>query len=263
MKEWRDQAIVLNVRPHGEGGGVLSVLTREQGRHAGYIHGIHASSRRALLEPGTFLDVEWKSRTDDALGVFSLQERQNFFAHFLDEPLKMAAVISACALCHEALPERERCAGIYNGLEVLIDLLSGEDDKIWPAAYVMWELALLKELGFGLELSRCTVTGRTEDLCYVSPKTGRAVCLQEALPYKDKLLPLPQDWNEDGAALQGLALSGYFLENRVFAHHRAGIPPARLRFQERFAKTIGQEGAGKAHNRETEKEVNNVRERRA
>lgn len=258
MKEWQDQAVILNLRPYGEGGGILSVLTREQGRHAGYVHRIYASSKRAILEPGTFVDVSWKSRNDDALGVFDLQERQNFFAHFLNEPLKMQAVLSACSLCHEALAEREKCAAVYQGLEVLIDLLSGEDRIVWPAAYVMWELALLKELGFGLDLSKCAVTGVSENLSFVSPKTGRAVCMEEALPYKEKLLPLPQSWDGTENQLQGLELTKYFFEHRVFAHSRTGIPAARLRFHDRFAKTIEKE-----IKKDVNKEIYDVRKYRA
>ncbi|MBL4804166.1 MAG: DNA repair protein RecO [Alphaproteobacteria bacterium] len=241
MESWKDQGIVLSARPHGENGAIVSLLTEEQGRHAGYVRGAQGTKLRGSLEVGNIVDASWQSRTSDSLGSFSLELSRGTAALFMQDPIKLSALQSACALCDEALPEREKHAGLYHGLCALFETLESD---IWGAAYVMWEIAFLKELGFSLDLTQCAGGGDNGALTYVSPKTGRAVSAEQGEPYKDKLLNLPPflkpesgEINEQGV-LEGLRMTGYFLEHWVFTHHSRGVPPARLLFQERFAKTV-------------------------
>ena len=239
MERWRDQGIVLSARPHGEGGAVVALLTEENGRHAGYVHGAQSSKKRALLEPGTLVTVEWQARTSDNLGSYKLEEERGLSPIVMGDPLKLGALMAACSLCDAALPEREGHPGLFYGLQAFMDTL---DSDIWGAAYVMWEIALLKELGFGLELTKCAGNGDPQTLAYVSPKSGRAVSYAEGEPYKEKLLNLPAFLKpnggpaDDDAIATGLKMTGYFLEHWVFAHHTKGVPEPRLRFEGRYRR---------------------------
>ena len=241
MEQWRDQGFVLSVRPHGEGGAVVSMLTEHHGRHAGFMYGALSSKNRALLEPGTFVSTEWKSRNEGQLGTFSFEQQAGLPAGILEDRLKLSALLAACALCDETLPEREGHPGLYHGFHTLIHLMS---EDVWAAAYIFWEIALLKELGFGLDLTRCAGGGDPQTLAYVSPKSGRAVSYAVAEPYKDKLLELPDFLKPNGGpldeenVLKGLKMTGYFLEHWAFAHHSKGVPDARLRFESRYAKYV-------------------------
>ncbi|MEM6780869.1 MAG: DNA repair protein RecO [Pseudomonadota bacterium] len=239
MESWRDQGLVLSARPHGEGGAVVALLTEGNGRHAGYVHGAQSSKKRALIEPGTLVDVEWSARTSDNLGSYKLEEKRGLSPLVMNDPLKLGALLSACALCDAALPEREGHAGLFYGIEALIETLGSD---VWGAAYIMWEIALLKELGFGLELTKCAGGGDPQTLAYVSPKSGRAVSYAEGEPYKEKLLELPAFLKPNGgpaddeAVFTGIKMTGHFLEHWVFAHHTKGVPEPRLRFQHRFER---------------------------
>ena len=241
MESWQDQGIVLSARAHGENGAVVSLLTEEQGRAAGYVRGAQGSKMRGTLEVGNLVDARWQSRTSDGLGSFTLELSRGTAAHFMQDPIKLAALQSACGLCDEALPEKESHPGLFHGLSALFETLESE---IWGAAYVMWEIALLKELGFSLDLTRCASGNGDENLIYVSPKTGKAVSESAGEIYKEKLLPLPGFLKPGGGAmesedvLQGLEMTVYFLEHWVFTHHSRGVPASRLLFAERFAKTI-------------------------
>lgn len=240
MEEWSDQGIVLSARAHGEGGAVLSVLTERHGRHNGYVHGAKSSRLRGLVEPGTLLDLTWKARTADQLGTISFEHGVNQAALLLDEPLKLSALLAACSLCDQSLPERELHPGLFHGMKALTETLQSD---VWGAAYVMWEIALLKELGFGLDLTRCVAGGEGE-LTHVSPKSGCAVSEEKAEPYKDKLLVLPDFLRGAGFdplnrmdVLRGLKMTGHFLHHWVFAHHSNGVPEPRLRFQALYEKS--------------------------
>ncbi|MFA7275400.1 MAG: DNA repair protein RecO [Pseudobdellovibrionaceae bacterium] len=247
MEHWNDQGLILSARPHGEGGAVVSVLTCDHGRHNGYVYGAKSSKMRGSLEAGTWVEVSWDSRVADQLGHFTIEQARNHSALFLDDPYRLAALLAACALCDAALPEREGHAGLYHGLGALIDTLQ---TPVWAAAYVLWEIAFLKELGFGMDLTRCAGGGDVQTLAYVSPKSGCAVSLKEGYPYRDKLLILPEflkpapygtaeGRGEGEDIVRGLKMTGYFLENWVFAHHSRGVPDARLRFATIFAKKYG------------------------
>ncbi|MFK7839215.1 MAG: DNA repair protein RecO [Bdellovibrionales bacterium] len=239
MDSFEDQGIILNVRSHGESGAVVSLMTEGQGRCTGYVRGAKSSKMRGVLELGNIVDARWQSRVSDGLGSYNFELSKSYAALFMQDPLKLAALQSACALVEAALPEREVHAGLFHGLDALFQTL---ETDIWSAAYVMWEIALLKELGFSLDLTQCA-GGGAGPLIYVSPKTGCAVSEAAGAPYKGKLLNLPGflvgESGFEGACIHdGLKMTGYFLEHWVFNHHSRGVPDARLLFAERFAKTF-------------------------
>lgn len=237
MEQWQDQGIVLAVRGHGENGAVVSLLTENHGRHAGYMRGVNSSKNRGMLEIGNVVDVQWSSRVAENLGNYSLELSRSYAAHFMSDALRLAALQSACALCDEALPEREGHAGLYHGFLALLDTLESD---VWAPAYVMWEIALLRELGFSLDFTQCAGGGDDADLAYISPKTGKAVSREAGEPYKEKLLALPDFLKPGGGVADeenvrlGLKLTHYFMEHWVFNHHTKGVPEARRVFEGRF-----------------------------
>lgn len=239
MEIWQDQGVILAVRPYGESGAIVSALTESHGRQSGFMRGATSRKNRGVLEIGNIADIRWQARTTDNLGSFSLELQDSPAALIMQDADKLAALQSACALCDQALPDREGHAGLFHGFKALLDALQGEH---WAPAYILWELSLLRELGFSLDLSACAGGGSDQDLAFVSPKTGRAVSAEKGAPYQDKLLDLPHflrpaGFLDEGDFERGLILTGYFLTYWVFAQHSRGVPDARLRFQERFVKT--------------------------
>ncbi len=244
MEHWQDQGIILSARRHGENGAIVSLLTEQYGRRAGFMHAAFSSKNRGTLEIGNLVDANWKARLEENLGTIKLELKRNSSAGFMADPMRLAALQAACSLCDQGLPEREGHAGLFHGFTALLETFNSD---VWGAAYVMWEIALLKEMGFSLDLSECAAGGDPRMLAYVSPKTGRAVSYEAGQPYKEKLLELPAFLKpnsgpaEEEDVLMGLVMTGYFLEHWAFAHHSHGIPEARrrlhLRFHERFEKT--------------------------
>jgi DNA repair protein RecO (recombination protein O) len=217
--DFTDDAIVLSARRHGEANAVLSVLTREHGRHLGLVKGGTSRRQRPMLEIGNHLKVTWRARLEEQLGNFTAEPVGAVSAVLLDDPLKLAGLSAACAVADVVLPEREPHEDVNQATATLITAITG-DDPNWPADYVRWELALLTALGFGLDLSNCAVTGDTEDLAFVSPKTGRAVSRAGGQGYVDRLLPLPDfllrnSTPDRSDLLAGLRLTGYFLDRHV------------------------------------------------
>src|SRR4051812_20510944 len=178
--EWEDHGIVLSERRHGESGAIVSLLTAEHGRHAGRVRSTHGPRTRGIFVPGNLVLASWRARLDEHLGNFTGELVTPFAAHALDDPGRLGCLTAACALIDIALPEREPHPRAFAALEGLLAEAAGmaAGSAGWKAAYVRWELELLGELGFGLDLTHCAVTGATEDLRYVSPRTGRAVCAQ-------------------------------------------------------------------------------------
>src|SRR5579863_10475985 len=187
--EWRDAGFVLSTRRHGESALIVELLTHEHGRHAGLVRGGQSPRRRALLQPGNAVAASWRSRLPEHLGSLECELVHPYAARLLDDPDRLAALGAAVALLVAALPEREPHTDLYLSLAALIENL--DSGPGWAPSYVAWECDLLRGLGFGLDLARCAVTGATEDLAYVSPRSGRAVSRGAGLPYHDKLLPLP------------------------------------------------------------------------
>lgn len=233
--DWTDHGIVLASRPHGENGLVVNLLTAAHGRHAGFIHGGMSRRARPVWQAGNVVEVEWRARLAEQLGNYTGELREPHAAKVMDSATELAGLSSACSIVDDALPEREPHPAMYEGFHAFLTVLGHPG---WPAIYVRLELGLLQELGFGLDLEKCAATGVTEDLAYVSPKTGRAVSRAAAAPYVDKLLPLAGFLSTGGLPAdhaelrQGLDLTGYFLERHVFWPHNKPLPPARARLIE-------------------------------
>jgi DNA repair protein RecO (recombination protein O) len=231
--DWNDEGVILSVRPHGETGAVLELFTRRHGRHLGLVHGGRSRRLRPILQTGNHVDATWKARLADNLGHFGVEMRKGYAAVVMEDATGLAALTSMAALAR-LLPERDPHPNLY---EVTLFVLGFLDEpQVWPALVVRWELALLEELGFGLDLASCAATGATADLPYVSPKSGRAVSAEAGEPYKDRLLTLPAFLRgraagavtaEDVAA--GFALTGHFLEARVLRPRDMAMPDARGR----------------------------------
>lgn len=238
MNGWRDKGILLSMRPHGESSAIVEVLTAAHGRHLGVVRGGASRRMAALMQPGTGLMLDWRARLDDHIGSFTVEPLQSR-AHLLADRLALAGLMAVCALLHAALPEREPHPALWQRTHALMDRLGQEG---WTADYVRWELYLLEEIGFGLDLTVCAVTGATEGLAYVSPKSGRAVTAKGAGEWADRLLPLPEGLGGEGAlssdaVLRGLLLTGFFLDRelRPVLHDRP-LPEARARLVDLLAR---------------------------
>lgn len=236
--DWSDEGFVLSARRHGENALIVSLLTRDHGRHAGLVRGGSGSRSRGIYQPGNLVRAQWRARLSEHLGTYRCELMRATAAIHLNEPLPLLALSAATTLVDLALPEREPVTHLFGMLEELLGVLGGPG---WQAAYVRWELELLGELGFGLDLSECAATGARDDLAYVSPNSGRAVSVAAAQPYRDRLLSLPAFLLNDSQAepslpdiADGLALTGYFLKRHVLGDRSALLPAARQRLADGF-----------------------------
>jgi DNA repair protein RecO (recombination protein O) len=254
MIEWTDEGIVLSARRHGESAAIVALLTREHGRHLGLVPGGAGRRARGLYEPGNRLRAVWRARLAEHLGHYACELLESRAAELLDDGARLAALGAATSVVDAGLPEREPHARLFDGLDALIATLQdGPPLPVWAARYVRFELDLLADLGFGLDLARCAATGATEGLAYVSPKTGRAVSAAAAEPYRDRLLPLPAFLARSGDAengapsadiLAGLALTGFFLAQHVFSQRPAGPPAARDRLVTLLQRALAESAIG-------------------
>ncbi|RUS60268.1 DNA repair protein RecO [Pseudorhodobacter sp. E13] len=215
--EWQDEGVLIAMRPHGEASAIIEVFTAVHGRHAGVVRGGASRKVAAIMQPGTQLAVTWRARLEDHIGSFSVEPLQSRAA-LLGDRLALAGLSAICAMLRVALPEREGHPNLWRATMALLAAL--EHDPDWPALYLRWELILLEELGFGLDLTRCAATGSRDDLAFVSPKTGRAVSRGGAGEWADRLFPLPQCLMGQGPAsaaevAQGLAITGHFLAREL------------------------------------------------
>jgi DNA repair protein RecO (recombination protein O) len=232
--DWRDEGILLWVRRHGESSAIIDALTPSRGRHAGLVRGGAGKSRSAVLQPGAQLSLDWHARLADHLGTYRVELVRARAAAIMASREALAALNVVSALLVRLLPEREPNADVYRATLGLVDALAdGSPD--WPARYALWELALLKALGFGLDLESCAATGVQDELVYISPRSGQAVSRGAGAAYADRMLPLPQFLLRGGPAplpeiRDSLRLTGWFLENRVRpAFELAELPAARTR----------------------------------
>lgn len=242
LMNWTDDAFILSVRRHGESSAVVHLLTCGHGRHAGLVRGGAGKGMRGVLQAGNRVAARWQARLDEHLGYLTCEAVAAHAAQVMADAGRLAALAAACALADSLLPEREPHPGMFAALEALIGDLEAEASS-WPASYVCWELVLLAELGYGLDLSSCAVTGTTEDLAWVSPKSARAVSTAAGAPYADKLLPLPRFLLEGGGGTaeevtKGLALTGHFLERHVLAPQGTAMPAARIRLVDRLRGAV-------------------------
>jgi DNA repair protein RecO (recombination protein O) len=232
--EWQDKGIVLSVRRHGETSAIVELLTEHQGRYFGIVRGGRSKQQRPLLQAGNRLQAHWQARLADHLGMLKLDAERLRAALIMEHPLALIALQSACFLAG-GLPERDPHPDFYAATDLLFEQMASSEP--WQAMYVHWEVRLLAELGFGLDLAECAATGRTDDLIYVSPRSGRAVSREAGAPYGDRLLPLPQFLSahqivepiEAAEMRAGLALTGYFLDKYVFAPSQKTLPEVRQR----------------------------------
>lgn len=218
--DWSDDGIILSIRKHGESNAIVSLLTREHGRHAGMVRGARSAKLRGVLQPGNLVRADWRARLAEHLGSMTVEPLGARVAPLLNSAGRLAALSSACAVLDRAVPERAPVPEIFALMDALTERLAGDD---WAEAYVKWEAALLSALGFGLDLSCCAATGEVEDLIYVSPKTARAVSRDGGARYKDRLLPLPAFLLPgsnpasagEGDCGRGLRLTGHFLRQAL------------------------------------------------
>lgn len=246
---------MLAVRRHGEAAGIVSLLTRDHGRHLGLARGAFGKRLSGVLQPGNAVSCTWSGRLAENLGTFRIELGRALLAPLLDDPNRLAALSAATALVELALPEREPHPSLYDGLTALL-LALDDGAETWPAVYVRFELGLLAELGFGLDLTECAATGARQDLTHVSPRSGRAVSAGAAVPYAGRLLRLPS-FLTGGAGgppandpahdiADGLALTGFFLEQRVLGPQGQGLPPARTRLVDRLVGKSATSGVDSA-----------------
>lgn len=248
--EWRETGIILALHRLGEHDARLELLTPGQGRVSGVVKGGMSRKRRGGLQPGTTVDANWRARLESHLGVFTLEPLRTRTIAFTGGPARLDAMTSCCLLTTLLLAERDSHPSVYESLEAILDLLDAgraDDGALsWAPAIVKWELGLLAEIGSGLDLSACAATGVTEDLIYVSPRTGRAVSREAGAPYRDRLLVLPaflrpggSSSPDEGEVITGLDLTGFFLERHLISHDRdKGLPDVRRRLRERVAAAL-------------------------
>ena len=241
--EWREQAVVLSGRRHGETALILTVMTEGHGRHAGLVRGGGGRASRGLYQPGNHIACSWRARLASHLGTFTAESVKPRAADLLDDAARLAALSSTCALLDALVPEREPHPGIYHGLIALLDTLTAGEasSEDWGAAYVGWEVGVLRELGFGLDFSACAATGVTKDLRWVSPRTGRAVSETAGFPYRDRLLVLPEFLvgtgpSDKAAIVDGLRLTGHFLGSHGLHDGATSLPAARDRLVALFSR---------------------------
>ena len=228
--EWREKAIVLGARRHGETNVIAQLLTRDHGRHAGVVRGGRSRRMRPVLQQGNLVEASWRARLEDHLGNFTIEAVELNAAMWMASPLKLAGLSSLTAMC-ALLPEREPHGRIFDATLLVLEQL--ENDDVWPALLVRWEAGLLEELGFGLDLGKCALTGCSDDLAYVSPKTGRAVTRQAGAEWRDKLLALPGFLTRGNMPASvrdisdGFVLTGHFLNRHIYEPRGLVMPDAR------------------------------------
>jgi DNA repair protein RecO (recombination protein O) len=240
--QWQDSAIILSSKKLGEGHAIVTVFSRERGLSRGLVRGISSQRNRGMFQPGTLVEMTWKARLAEQLGTISAEMIRPYSAMVLHDITKLFAMCSACALIECTLAEREQHTHLFEDLNGLLESIVECGD--WLAEYVQFELMLLRELGFGLDLSMCVATGGCDDLCYVSPRSGRAVSRIAGHPYRDRLLLLPAFLRDSASESRvnkeeiknGLALTGFFLNKYAIEPHGWKMPSMRARFEAAVAQ---------------------------
>lgn len=247
MQSWSADAIILSVRQHGESGAIIGVLTEDYGVFNGYVRGGNSRRQRGALQVGNQVAAQWRARVSGQLGALTLEPLRERAALVMNDVARLAGLTAATSITASCVPERQSCPALYQALEALLDIICmAEANKVtWGTALARYELGLLEELGFGLDLSHCAATGETGDLVYVSPKSGRAVSRSAGEPYRDRLLILPQFLRGgDGEAtteddiIQALNLTGRFLTAHVLDPRNEAMPEARRRLIGQLARNF-------------------------
>ena len=237
--QWTDEGIVLGARRHGESSAIAELLTREHGRHLGLVRGGSGSRLRPILQAGNSVSVVWRARLDEHLGHYAVEPVRLRTATMFAAPHSLLTVMHLASLVR-LLPERDPHTALF---EELCRMLDGLDEIGTAVADVArFELRMLSELGFGLDLSSCAATGEADELVYVSPKSGRAVSRRAGVAWHDRLLPLPAFFAEPAAApspaelRDGFALTGFFLERLVYEPRGLPMPDARTQLLNAIAR---------------------------
>ena len=240
--EWRSVGILLAARKHGETSLIIDTFCPGHGRYLGVVKGGASRKFAPILQVGAQLDLTWKARLQDHLGSFKVELVRARTVHAMSDRILAAGLMSVSTILSRVLPERQAYDNFYRTTEDLLDLLN--QPNIWPMAYLRWELELLTVLGYGLDLSKCAVSGSTEKLRYVSPRTGRAISEQAAGEWVSKLLHLPSiilkgSGNSD-SIIDGLKLTGYFLTKKVFNELSVRSPVSE---RQRFVDLLSQKAS--------------------
>ncbi|PNG27856.1 DNA repair protein RecO [Methylocella silvestris] len=238
--EWRDDGLIIGVRQYGEASVILEAMTRGHGRHLGLVRGGRSQRMRAVLQPGNSAELVWRARLDEQLGTWAVEPTQLRAATLMASAEALHAVGLICALLR-LIAERDPHPDLYETAVLIAGHIG--DERLAPLL-VRLEIEILRETGFGLDLSRCAATGAREDLAYVSPKSGRAVSLAAGAPYRERLLPLPPFLREEAPdgeptpqdVLDGFSLTGFFLKRDVFTPRGQGMPEARRAYLAEFSK---------------------------
>jgi DNA repair protein RecO (recombination protein O) len=232
---WSDEGIVLGFRRQGESSVILELMTREHGRHLGLLQGGRSRRMQPVLQAGNSVHAVWRARLDEQLGNYAIEGGSLRAARYLGSPMALYGIATLAAHLR-LLPDRDPHPALFDTASILADHL--DDPLVAPALFVKFELMLLADLGFGLDLSECASTGRTEDLIYVSPRSGRAVSREAGEPYRAKLFELPpflratpSDQQPEAAELAaGFQLTGHFLDAYIYEPRGKPQPDERRRF---------------------------------
>lgn len=237
--QWEAPALVVAASPYGESSLIVSVMTQQHGVVKGLVKGGRSRRHMALWQPGNIVTARWNGRLAEQLGFLQAELLLSPVIYLLDSPEKMLILSACCALAEKALPERERFPRLCEDMkDILIGLARAQPLAVVRAHFLHWEMHMLEDLGYGLDLTSCAISGRHEDLQWVSPRTGRAVSDIAAGKWKGRLLPLPQCFINDSLALDdsgwvsGLRLTGHFLQKNVFEVQHRTLPPIRVRLYE-------------------------------
>lgn len=240
--QWSDQAIIIGVKRHGETSVVAEVMTRSRGRHLGLVRGGRSRTMQPVLQPGNEVEVTWRARLDEHLGEFKMEPVRLRAARLMEAATSVYGVQAMGALLR-LLPERDPHPHLYEALDVILENLHDPSDA--GELFVRFEIAVLNDLGFGLDLAECAATGRRDDLVYVSPKSGRAVSREAGAPYADKMLALPPFLAERGshaADYDSLAaafrMTAFFLHRHVYEPRGIALSAARDGFVQAALKAM-------------------------
>jgi DNA repair protein RecO (recombination protein O) len=236
---WESNGLILNFSKYNEKSYILEIFTEEHGKHKGIIRGLHSKNKRSIIEPGNEIFATWSGRLETHLGNYNVEPIKLWSSHVLQFKDKLSAISSICSLISLTMAERQPNPIIYFSSKKLIEIVASKRED-WIREYVFWEMQLLSEIGYGLDLERCAVTSKSSDLVYVSPSSGRAVTNEGAGDFRNKLLPLPKFMTDFKAnydnddIYNALNLTEFFFKKRFFLPNNLNFPQSRNRLKELF-----------------------------
>ena len=236
---WESNGLILNFSKYNEKSYILEIFTEEHGKHKGIIRGLHSKNKRSIIEPGNEVFATWSGRLETHLGNYNVEPIKLWSSHVLQFKDKLSAISSICSLISLTMAERQPNSIIYFSSKKLIEIVASKRGD-WIREYVFWEMQLLSEIGYGLDLERCAVTSKSSDLVYVSPSSGRAVTNEGAGDFRNKLLPLPKFMTDFKAnydnddIYNALNLTEFFFKKRFFLPNNLNFPQSRNRLKELF-----------------------------